>query len=63
MLCKHKVERLVYVSCDPANLARDAKILAAGKYQLESLYINDMFPQSSHSEVTACFTYTSKKKV
>ncbi len=63
MLCKHKVERLVYVSCDPANLARDAKILAAGKYQLESLYINDMFPQSSHSEVTACFTYTAKKKV
>ena len=60
MLCKHKVERLVYVSCDPANLARDAKILAAGKYQLESLYINDMFPQSNHSEVTACFTYTSK---
>jgi len=62
MLCKHKVERLVYVSCDPANLARDAKILMEGKYQLESLYVNDMFPQSSHSEITACFTYASKKK-
>ena len=62
MLCKHKVERLVYISCNPANLARDAKILATGKYQLESLYVNDMFPHSNHSEITACFTYTSKKK-
>lgn len=62
MLCKHKVERLVYVSCNPANLARDAKILTAGKYQLESIQINDMFPHSHHSEVTACFTYHSKTK-
>lgn len=62
MLCKHRVERLVYVSCNPASLARDAKVLAAGKYQLETLYINDMFPHSSHSEVTACFVQVKKGK-
>jgi len=46
--------RLVYVSCDPATLARDAKILNA-RYQLSSLCVFDMFPQTPHVESLAIF--------
>jgi len=41
---------LVYVSCDPATLARDAKRLAAGGYQLKEISLLDLFPQTYHIE-------------
>ncbi len=43
-------ERLVYVSCDPATLARDVKIMAEKGYHLEKVTPFDMFPQSVHVE-------------
>ena len=42
--------RLVYVSCDPATLARDLKVLLAGGYGIESITLADLFPQTFHLE-------------
>lgn len=43
-------ERIVYVSCDPATLARDLKILCAEKYTLEKVGVVDQFSHSVHVE-------------
>lgn len=59
-IVKISPQRLVYVSCDPATLARDVKILSEQGYKLQSVQPVDMFPHTTHVE-TVCCLYHQKK--
>ena len=49
-IVKMQPERVVYVSCDSATLARDLKYLTANGYKAERLATVDMFPMTVHIE-------------
>ena len=51
-----KPKSIVYVSCDPASLARDTKILIENNYILNNLVGLDLFPMTQHIECIASFT-------
>lgn len=49
-MLKMAPERIVYVSCDSATLARDLKVLCNGGYEVRKVRAVDMFPQTVHTE-------------
>lgn len=51
-------EKIVYVSCDPATLARDVKALGEKGYEVRKVRACDMFPQGGHVE---CVTLLQRK--
>ncbi|MBI2189531.1 MAG: class I SAM-dependent RNA methyltransferase [Acidobacteria bacterium] len=55
-ILQHRPSRLVYVSCDVATLARDARVLLDAGYQLEQVSGIDLFPNTAHVETVAAFS-------
>lgn len=53
-IVKMSPDRVVYVSCDPATLARDVKLLMERGYALTHAEAVDMFPRCSHVETVVC---------
>ena len=47
---KLSAREIVYVSCDPATLARDLKQLASGGWSIAEMHLIDLFPQTFHIE-------------
>lgn len=47
--------QIIYVSCDPASFARDAKALAVRGWRLRDLEVIDMYPNTHHMESVAVF--------
>jgi len=63
MLKKMQAARIVYVSCHPATLARDAGVLVNELgYKLVSAGVMDMFPHTAHVESMAVFEKTVKSE-
>lgn len=54
-LAQSKVPRIIYVSCNAASFARDARILADGGYTLGPIHPVDQFLWSSHTELVSAF--------
>lgn len=52
-------KKIVYVSCDCATMARDAKFLAEKGYELKEIHVFDQFPHTSHVESVALLTLST----
>ncbi|MBU2977666.1 23S rRNA (uracil(1939)-C(5))-methyltransferase RlmD [Alteromonas sp. C1M14] len=55
-LARHRVDTILYVSCNPSTLTRDARCLLASGYSIEKVGLVEMFPQTRHLEVMMLFT-------
>ena len=60
-MIKMAPEKIVYVSCDPATLARDVKVLVAAGYEVKKVCACDQFAHSGHCE-TVCLLGNKNRK-
>ncbi len=62
-VCAMSPERLVYVSCDPATLARDLRTLTARHYAPTRCHAVDMFPRTSHVETVVLLSHNKQMDI
>ena len=62
-IIEKKARSIVYISCDPASLARDTKKLLNSSYSLDKIIGLDLFPMTHHIECIASFILEKKIKV
>ena len=55
-MAKMAPRRIVYVSCDPATLARDVALLKEKGYAVKNAMAADLFPRCAHVESIVCLT-------
>jgi 23S rRNA (uracil1939-C5)-methyltransferase len=58
LLVEISAPALVYVSCDPATLARDLRALTGTGYSVQSIALTDLFPQTFHLETVAVLRHS-----
>ncbi len=61
-MLKMRPERIVYVSCDSATMARDVKILCEGGYELKKVRPVDQFGHTVHVETVCSLVLTSRER-
>jgi 23S rRNA (uracil1939-C5)-methyltransferase len=55
LIVKAKPKQVIYISCHPSTMVRDAKLLTEAGYSLSAAGVMDMFPHTAHVEAIALF--------
>ena len=56
-ICRQTLQKIIYIACDPAALARDILIAKKNGWELETVVAFDLFPQTHHIESVAVLVH------